>query len=137
MEGKTAILVDDGLATGSTMIAAARAVRKRGPRAVIVAVPASPRRRWDGEADELIVLYVSDEHPFAVASFYEEWTEMTDEEARGCGRAMRGTTAKTGRRSHACARRPQLAWVPAHHRVGMPSREELPAPALNGTSAPR
>jgi putative phosphoribosyl transferase len=87
VEGKTAILVDDGLATGYTVIAAVRAVRKRGPGSGIVAAPVSPRRRWDGEADELIVLYVSDEHPFAVASFYEEWTEMTDEEVRGCLRA--------------------------------------------------
>ena len=84
--GKTAILVDDGLATGYTMIAAARAVKKRGPASVIVAVPVSPRASAEDvgrEADELIVLHLSDEYPFAVASFYEEWTEMTDEEVRG------------------------------------------------------
>jgi putative phosphoribosyl transferase len=85
VEGKAAILVDDGLATGYTMIAAARAVRKRGPGAVIVAVPVSPRssaQEVAREADEVIALHISDEYPFAVASFYGEFPDMTDEEVR-------------------------------------------------------
>lgn len=102
VEGKTAILVDDGLATGYTMIAAARAVRKRGPASVIVAVPVSPRSSAEEvsrEADELVVLHISDEYPFAVASFYREWTEMTDEEVRGYlpwGRARSDTLGGAG-----------------------------------------
>jgi putative phosphoribosyl transferase len=85
LEGKTAILVDDGLATGYTMIAAVRAVRKRGPASVIVAVPVTPRssaQEVGREADEVIALHISDEYPFAVASFYAEFPDMRDGEVR-------------------------------------------------------
>jgi putative phosphoribosyl transferase len=44
VEGRTVILTDDGLASGFTMVAAARSVRRRGPASVIVAVPTAPER---------------------------------------------------------------------------------------------
>ncbi len=83
--GKVALLTDDGLATGYTMIAAARAIRRRNPREVVIAVPVGPRstvtevRR---EADRAEVLYVSDAVPFAVAMFYQSFTDMPDAEVR-------------------------------------------------------
>lgn len=80
-KGKTVILVDDGLASGYTMIAAVRDVKKKAPAKVIVAVPCSPRSsvdRLEGEADEVISLYVQEYGSFAVASYYEEFPDLSD-----------------------------------------------------------
>lgn len=85
IKGKTAILVDDGLATGYTMIAAARALRRERPGKVIVAVPCSPEtsvRRLEKEADEVICLAVQEHGPFAVASYYERFPDLSDEEVK-------------------------------------------------------
>jgi len=80
--GRTVIVVDDGLATGSTMRAAVRALRKMGPRVVIVAVPVAARSTCDdlrNEADEVICLWTPE--PFqAVGLWYDDFTQTTDEE---------------------------------------------------------
>lgn len=81
--GKIVILVDDGLASGYTMLAAIKSVRKLSPSKVIVAVPvasSSAARLVERAADRLIALVVSDRLPFAVADFYLEWRDLTDEE---------------------------------------------------------
>lgn len=81
--GRTAIIVDDGLASGYTMIAALRALRKKGPAKVVVAVPCSPRtsvERLEKEADEVICLTVQEEGSFAVASYYQQFPDLTDGE---------------------------------------------------------
>ena len=86
LKGKNAIIVDDGLASGYTMIAAVRAVRKERPRRVIVAVPCSPEtsvERLEKEADEVICLRVQRYGPFAVASHYESFPDLSDEEVKG------------------------------------------------------
>ncbi|HEY1637964.1 MAG TPA: phosphoribosyltransferase [Rhizomicrobium sp.] len=80
---RTAILVDDGLATGATMLAAARALRPKTER-VIVAVPVSAERTCNelrGEVDEVICANTP-EHFFAVGAFYRDFTQTTDEEVR-------------------------------------------------------
>lgn len=80
---KTVILVDDGLASGYTMLAAIQSVRKLSPSKVIVAVPvasSSAAKLVGKAADRLIALLVSDRLPFAVADFYLEWRDLTDEE---------------------------------------------------------
>jgi putative phosphoribosyl transferase len=86
LSGKDAILVDDGLATGSTMLAAVQSVRKKGPRRVIVAVPTASGtavRLLEPHVDQLISLYVHPEHlPFAVASSYQDWYDLTDQEVK-------------------------------------------------------
>jgi putative phosphoribosyl transferase len=82
-EGKTVIITDDGLASGYTMIAAVRDVKKKFPRKVIVAVPCSPRstiERLEKEADEVISLKVQEYGPFAVASYYSSFPDLTDGE---------------------------------------------------------
>ena len=84
LAGKTVILVDDGLATGSTMRAAVEAVRQHGPARVIVAVPVGARSTCNEFAD------VTDEtvcartpEPFlAVGQWYEDFSQTTDEEVR-------------------------------------------------------
>jgi putative phosphoribosyl transferase len=86
LSGKNVIVVDDGLASGYTMIAAVRALRKERPRRVIVAVPCSPRtsvERLEKEADEVVCLAVQSSGPFAVASFYERFPDLRDEEVKG------------------------------------------------------
>lgn len=80
--GKTVILVDDGIATGSTTMAAARALREKKPGKVVLAVPVAPPdsvQRLRPEVDELVVLETP-EMFFAVSSWYEEFPQTTDRE---------------------------------------------------------
>jgi predicted phosphoribosyltransferase len=83
LTGKTAILVDDGLASGSTMEAAVGIVRAREAGRVVLAVPtASMRayRRLEPLVDELICPDVSRLSVFAVADAYENWYDVSEEE---------------------------------------------------------
>ena len=83
LEGKNVVLTDDGLATGITMIAAIKMARQSGVSQVAVAVPVSPADTADRIkplANYFHCLYFSTHHPFAVASFYRDFHDMTDEE---------------------------------------------------------
>ena len=83
LEGKPAIIVDDGLASGYTMRAAVKFLKGRGAGKLIVAVPtASARIALDllPEVDELYCLNVRDGWSFAVADAYENWYDLTEEE---------------------------------------------------------
>jgi predicted phosphoribosyltransferase len=84
LAGKTVILVDDGLATGSTMRAAVIAVRQQQPARVIVAVPVGAPETCDllsREADEVVCVRMPD--PFiAVGLWYRDFTPTTDREVR-------------------------------------------------------
>lgn len=84
LEGSTVILVDDGLATGSTMRAAVMAVRLAGPRRVIVAVPVASAEacaQLSREADECVCGAVP--QPFvAVGRWYGNFEQTTDEEVQ-------------------------------------------------------
>jgi putative phosphoribosyl transferase len=82
VRGRTAILVDDGLATGSTMRAAVRALRARQPARIVVAVPtASPATRDElaREVDE-VVCTITPEPFYAVGVWYERFGQTSDEE---------------------------------------------------------
>ena len=84
IEGKTVILVDDGLATGSTMRAAVLALRRRNPARSVVAVPvaaSSTCEEFRAEVDE-IVCAATPESFMAVGQWYEEFTQTTDEEVQ-------------------------------------------------------
>src|SRR5687767_4928019 len=82
VSGRTVIVVDDGLATGSTMRAAVRALRRMNPRAIVVAVPVAARstcNEFRSEVDEIVCLRTPE--PFnAVGLWYEDFTQTTDEE---------------------------------------------------------
>lgn len=84
IEGRTVILVDDGLATGSTMRAAVLAVRRLQPARVVVAVPVGARETCDAlreTADEVVCALIPE--PFsAVGLWYEDFSQTTDEEVR-------------------------------------------------------
>ncbi len=84
VRGKIVILVDDGLATGSTMRAAVAAVRRIGPARVVVAVPVgatSTCQKLEEEADETIC--AQEPEPFhAVGRWYEDFSQTTDDEVR-------------------------------------------------------
>jgi putative phosphoribosyl transferase len=81
---RTVILVDDGLATGSTMRAAIQAVRAQDPREVVVAVPVAPPRTvrtLRREADEVRCSWAPEAF-FAIGQFYRDFTQVSDEAAR-------------------------------------------------------
>jgi putative phosphoribosyl transferase len=83
IEGRTVILVDDGLATGASMKAAARSVRPRA-REVVIAVPlgtASTCREMKSEADHVLCV-VTPEGFEAVGQYYLDFTPTSDEEVR-------------------------------------------------------
>jgi predicted phosphoribosyltransferase len=80
--GRLTILIDDGIATGSTVFAAIRELRAQRPASLILAAPVAPpetAHRLEAEVDELIIL---DEpiHFHAVAQFYENFDEVTDQQ---------------------------------------------------------
>jgi len=83
MEGKTAIIVDDGLASGFTMIAAIKSMERWKAARTVAAVPVASGSAYDlvkPLADELVCLVVARVYQFAVASFYYHWYDLTDEE---------------------------------------------------------
>jgi putative phosphoribosyl transferase len=84
VKGKTVILVDDGLATGSTMRAAVEALRKEGPERIVVGVPVASPETCDEFRDvaDDIVCAVTPEPFYAVGVWYDDFSQTTDDEVR-------------------------------------------------------
>jgi predicted phosphoribosyltransferase len=84
VEGRVAIAVDDGLATGATMRAAARALRQRGASRIVVAVPVAPVQTCESlrrDAEEVVCALTPE--PFAaVGRWYLDFSPVSDEEVR-------------------------------------------------------
>jgi putative phosphoribosyl transferase len=81
IEGRTVILVDDGLATGSTMRAAVEAIRQQHPRRLVVAVPigaASTCDEFSRDVDEIVAVACPEDF-HAVALWYEDFSQTPDE----------------------------------------------------------
>ena len=81
-EGRTAIVVDDGVATGATTRAALRAIRARRPKTLILAVPVAPPdalEALEGEADETVCLEVHSAFG-AIGYFYADFHQLDDRE---------------------------------------------------------
>ena len=79
---RTVILVDDGIATGATMIAAARWIRKQKPRRLIIATPVAPKRvveRLKNEIDQIEVIRKPSDFK-AVEEFYQEFATLSDDQ---------------------------------------------------------
>jgi putative phosphoribosyl transferase len=99
IRGKTVIIVDDGLATGSTMRAATAALRQQGPARIVVAVPVAADETCDefrAEVDEVICAITPE--PFhAVGLWYEDFSQTTDAEVRELlARAPRAVSHSAG-----------------------------------------
>lgn len=84
VEGRTAIVVDDGLATGSSMHAAVRALRARRPARVIAGLPVAPLGAAADFAGIVDVFVCVADPPnfFSVGQFYADFSETTDDEVR-------------------------------------------------------
>lgn len=95
--GRAVIVVDDGIATGSTAIAACRALRNRGARHIVLAVPVAPAswRPPQDAVDDYVCAYPQREF-WAVGGFYRDFTQTTDDQVIDLLRraAERGTNAQ-------------------------------------------
>jgi putative phosphoribosyl transferase len=80
--GRSVIVTDDGIATGSTMIAALQTIKTQNPRQVIVAVPVAPPDRLEevGRWCDDLVCLLSPEEFWAIGQFYEDFTQVEDEQ---------------------------------------------------------
>lgn len=84
LAGKTVILVDDGIATGASMLAAIRAIRTAGPAKIVVAVPVAPPsayRQLSGDADDVVSVWVPPSF-MAVGEYYRDFRQTSDDEVR-------------------------------------------------------
>jgi predicted phosphoribosyltransferase len=82
LKGKTAIIIDDGIATGNTLLMTARMLKKKSPAKIVVAVPvASHKAIWTlkSEVDEVIAVIVPAEF-FGVGAFYKDFEQVDDDE---------------------------------------------------------
>lgn len=81
--GKIAILVDDGIATGSTMLVAVNKVRQEKPAKIVVAVAVSPKdtaARFAAEVDEFVAVIIPEIFWGAIGYYYEDFSQVADEE---------------------------------------------------------
>jgi len=81
--GKTVILIDDGLASGFTMMAAVESVRHRQPKEIIVAVPVAPAvavKRLEKVADKVVTCTTSFAPKFYISDFYRYWYDLSDKD---------------------------------------------------------
>lgn len=79
--GRIVVIVDDGIATGSSMLAAIRSVRARKPRRLVVAIgvaPAQSLAQIEAEADEVVCLHAPADF-YAVGQFFDDFSEVTDD----------------------------------------------------------
>jgi predicted phosphoribosyltransferase len=83
IENKTVILVDDGAATGATLVVSARWIRKKNPKKIIIAIPVAPKETVDllrTEVDEVVTILIPPTSNFtSVAQFYDNFEEITDD----------------------------------------------------------
>ena len=97
LAGKTAIIIDDGLASGFTMIAAIKSVQRQKALRIVAASPVASGNAYEmikPICDALVCLVISRSYPFAVASFYQEWHDLTDEEVSGFFQAWQADREK-------------------------------------------
>jgi predicted phosphoribosyltransferase len=96
--GRTVIVVDDGLATGSTMLVAVKALRQAGAREIIAAIPTGHEQsvvKLAREADAVFCANIRTGWSYAVASAYRLWTDMTESEVAAILTAFRAAAQNT------------------------------------------
>jgi len=83
VSGKTVITIDDGLASGITMMAAVESVRRRRPKEIVVAVPCAPAlavKQLERVADKVVTGTTGYMPKFYVSDFYRYWHDISDDE---------------------------------------------------------
>lgn len=83
LKGKIAIIVDDGIATGTTMLATIELIRKSSPRSIVVAIPVAPpdsAKKIRDKVDMLVCLSTPDDF-YAVGQYYKQFSQVDDEMA--------------------------------------------------------
>jgi len=83
LKGKTVIVIDDGIATGNTILATVHVLRKSNPGKIVIGVPVASKnaiQKLSGEVDEIVALLVPKEF-YGVGAFYENFEQVSDEEA--------------------------------------------------------
>ncbi len=81
--GKIAIMVDDGIATGSTMLVAVKKVKREKPAKIVVAVAVSPKetaQRFAEEVDEFVAVTIPEIFRGAIGYYYDDFSQVSDEE---------------------------------------------------------
>lgn len=82
LDGKTVIVIDDGIATGNTMLGTVHVLRKSNPGKIIIGVPVASQsavRKLSKVVDEVVTVLVPDEF-YGVGAFYEDFGQVSDEE---------------------------------------------------------
>jgi predicted phosphoribosyltransferase len=82
LEDKIAIIVDDGIATGNTLMTAIKMVKKKNPAKIVIAVPVAPpetANKLEKEVDDFICLFTPNDF-YGVGQYYDEFSEVTDDE---------------------------------------------------------
>lgn len=85
IKGKTAIIVDDGIATGLTMIASIEEMKLHEPKEIVVAIPIVPyltSLKLEGMVDKVVCVEATREFLGAVGAYYEDFTQVDDEEVK-------------------------------------------------------
>lgn len=98
IEGRTVIVVDDGIATGATVRAALEAVRKRLPRRLVLAVPVAPEstlQELSALTDDIVCLQ-SPEPFYSIGAFYEDFHQISDDEVLSILAEVRATQPLVG-----------------------------------------
>lgn len=86
LKGKTVIVVDDGIATGHTLLSTIGMLRSEHPKEIVVAVPVAPKatiKKIRPKVDELVVLLIPDEF-YGVGGSYEDFSQVDDEVVVAC-----------------------------------------------------
>lgn len=82
IKGKTVIVIDDGIATGSTLLATVRMLRKQEPQKIVIAVPVASInavRKLSKEVDDIVVVFIPPVFS-GVGAFYDDFEQVTDDE---------------------------------------------------------
>lgn len=95
LKEKTLLVIDDGIATGNTMLATIQLLRKEEPSKIVVAVPVASSlayRQLQKDADEVVCLHIAESFT-GVGAFYDDFSQVNDEEVIACLDEMEKTYA--------------------------------------------
>ena len=82
LEGKTVIVIDDGIATGNTLMGTVNVLRKSKPGKIVIGVPVASKsavQKLSKEVDEVVAVLIPEEF-YGVGAFYEDFEQVSDEE---------------------------------------------------------